>query len=184
MPILNGFRSIAKILKNNIKKITLPGDVYLRHLGGAVGSECRILTTSFGSEPWLITIGNNVTITSGVKILTHDGATWLMRDEKGRRYSYKKTKIGNNVFIGVNAIIMPGVIISDEVIVAAGSVVTKSIPQGSIVGGNPAKVIGDFHDYKTNALNEFISDKDMDGTLDYRDRIGKVIDHDQKPFLK
>jgi serine acetyltransferase len=79
---------------------------------------------------------------------------------------------------------MPGVIISDEVIVAAGSVVTKSIPQGSIVGGNPAKVIGDFHDYKTNALNEFISDKDMDGTLDYRDRIGKVIDHDQKPFLK
>lgn len=101
---------------------------YARKLGVKIGSGCRIYSVEFGSEPFLISIGDNVTITAGVKFITHDGSSWLMRDEKGRRFYFQPIQIGNNVFVGMNSIIMPGVKIEDNVIVAAGSVVTKSIP--------------------------------------------------------
>src|SRR5690606_18074484 len=151
--------------------------------GVKVGNDCRILTTSLGTEPWMISIGNKVTITSGVRLLTHDGASWLFNDEKGRRHLYRPVKIGNNVFIGSNAIIMPGVVIEDNVIVAAGSVVTKSIPSGFIAGGNPAKIIGKFDDYKKRVLEDYISDKDIDFSKDFRARIEEVIDEVNKPFM-
>ena len=106
---------------------------YAREIGVEIGSNCRVYIRDFGSEPWLITIGNKVTITNGVRFINHDGSTWLISDEKGRRQLFRKIVIGNNVFIGMNAIIMPGVKIGDNVVVAAGSVVTKSIPSGYIV---------------------------------------------------
>jgi acetyltransferase-like isoleucine patch superfamily enzyme len=58
---------------------------------------------------------------------TMDLLGWLMNDGLGRRYLYRKIEIGNNVFVGVNAILMPGVKVEDNVTIAAGSVVTKSI---------------------------------------------------------
>ncbi len=172
------------LLKDNYYKLTKGGVGYARYKGVKVGNDCRILITTFGSEPWMISIGNKVTITSGVRLLTHDGASWLFNDEKGRRHLYRPVKIGNNVFIGSNAIIMPGVIIEDNVIVAAGSVITKSIPSGSIVGGNPGKIIGKFDDYKKRVLEGYISDMDMDFSKDFRTRIEEVIDEVNKPFMK
>lgn len=162
---------------------TKSGVDYARHKGVSVGKDCRIYTTSFGSEPWLISIGNKVTITSGVVLLTHDGSTWLMRDEKGRRYLYKRIVIGNNVFIGVNSILMPGVKVEDNVIIAAGSVVTKSIPTGVIVAGNPARIIGDYETYKQNVLKNYVSDKDINFNNDYMTRIEEVINDEFKKFM-
>lgn len=167
-----------------IKKFYLGNVRYARSLGVTIGEDCRIIETRFGSEPWLITIGNKVTITSGVRLLTHDGATWLINDHLGRRERFAPVHICDNVFIGSNAIIMPGVKIEGNVIVAAGSVVTKSVRKGSIVGGNPAKVIGSFDTYKKKALENFVSKHDMDYTLNFRDRIDKVVDKDFKKFLE
>ncbi len=175
---------VFNLIRSTYKKFTMPGDAYLRSIGGSVGENCRILTTSFGSEPWLISIGDHTTITSGVKLLTHDGSTWLVNDEKGRRYSFNRITIGSNVFVGVNSIVMPGVSIEDNVIVAAGSVVTKSVPQGTIVGGNPAKIIGSFDDYVERALAQFVSDDELDQNLDYRTRIEQIVSKENKPFLK
>jgi acetyltransferase-like isoleucine patch superfamily enzyme len=152
------------------------GPASARWQGVAVGKDCRIYTSRFGSEPFLISIGDRVTITSGVTILTHDGATWLVRDAAGRRYRYAPVAIGNDVFVGVNSIIMPGVRIDDHVIVAAGSVVTKSVPANSVVAGCPAKVIGSFEDYRRRALAEFPSDRDLVGFTDYRARVQKAIE--------
>jgi acetyltransferase-like isoleucine patch superfamily enzyme len=157
---------------------------YAKYKGVNFGANCKIFTKSFGSEPWMITIGNKVTITSGVKLLTHDGSTWLFEDEKGRRYKYNKIVIGNNVFVGVGSIIMPGVKIDDNVIVAAGSVVTKSIPGGVIVGGNPAKIIGDYSYYKKRALENYVSNAEMDYSKPYKERIEKVIDQTFKDYMK
>lgn len=156
---------------------------FLRHKGVAVGANCRIYTRNFGSEPWLVSIGNKVTITSGCKLITHDGSTWLIGDEKGRRYLYRRVIIGNNVFIGTNSIILPGVNIKDNVIIAAGSVVTKSIPSGKIVGGNPAKIIGNFTDYKDKVLSNYISDDDLNYKLSKKERINKVLDMTYKKEL-
>ncbi|OCB76671.1 hypothetical protein LPBF_06445 [Flavobacterium crassostreae] len=161
----------------------MSGSAYARFKGVIVGNNCRIITKEFGTEPWLIEIGNNVTITHGVKILTHDGSTWLFNDEKGRRFLYKKVKIGNNVFIGVNSVIMPGVIIEDKVVIAAGTIVTKSIPKGVIVGGNPVKILGLYEDYEKNVLENYVSKENMDFSLSYKNRINKVVDESSKQYI-
>jgi acetyltransferase-like isoleucine patch superfamily enzyme len=157
---------------------------FARRLGVKVGTDCRIYITQFGPEPWLIEIGNKVTVTSGVVLLTHDGSTWLFNDDKGRRFLYKKTIIKNNVFIGTNSIIMPGVVIEDNVIVAAGSIVTKSVPSGVIIGGNPAKIIGDYDTYKAKVFSSYVSESEMDFTKTYKERILEIVDESIKPYLK
>ncbi|WP_285060291.1 acyltransferase [Pedobacter ginsengisoli] len=153
-------------------------------VGVTLGSNNRIYTTDWGSEPFLITIGNFVTIANGVKFITHDGAAGLMKDQKGRRYYFNRITIGNNVFLGLDSIIMPGVKIENNVIVAAGSVVTKSIPEGSIVAGVPAKIIGSFDELKEKMLMQYISEADMDFSIDFKSRITKVTSTDYKPFLE
>ena len=170
-------------IKDSFLKRVLSGVSFAKYKGISVGDNCRIYTKLFGTEPWLISIGNNVTITRGVIFLTHDGSTWLMKDVKGRRFLYKRIFIGNNVMIGVNSIILPGVRIEDNVIIGAGSVVTKSIPSGFIVAGNPAKIIGKYHDYEKFALNCFVSFADLDFNLSYKERIIKVVTEESKEFL-
>jgi acetyltransferase-like isoleucine patch superfamily enzyme len=156
------------------------GDQTARFIGVKVGEDCRIYTRNFGSEPWLISIGSRVTVTSGVQFLTHDGSTWLMRDERGRRYRYAKVEVGNDVFIGINSIIMPGVRIGNKVIVGAGSVVTKSVPDGLIVAGNPARIIGRFADYEKKALTTFAHELSLVGE-NTRDRIDSVVEREFRP---
>jgi len=176
--------SLVKKVKSLIILISRGGVAYARHLGVEVGEGCRIYSWKFGSEPFLISIGNNVTVTSGVKLLTHDGAAWLIRDKKGRRYLFRKVTIGNNVFIGVNSIVMPGVRIGNNVIIAAGSVVTKSVPNHSIVGGNPAKIIGNYKDYEQNALDNFVSGIDMDENAAYKMNVENSLDKECKVYMK
>lgn len=159
------------------------GEYAARQKGVKVGTGCRILTHSFSSEPWLISIGDRVTITSGVKFLTHDGATWLMRDENGRRYRYAPIEIGNDVFIGANTILLPGVKIGNQVIIGAGSIVTKSIPGGVIASGNPARIIGYYEDYRKKALIIYPSSRDMIGST-YRERIDSVVEKNFRPDLQ
>lgn len=177
-------KSILQLSKNQFFRVTKSGVDYARYLGVEVGENCRIFTSSFGSEPWLIKLGNKVTITSGVRIITHDGATWLMEDKNGRREFFARVEIGNNVFIGLNSIIMPGVKIDDNSIVAAGSVVTRSVPSGYIVGGNPAKIIAPMSVYKKKVLGSYISRSDMDYTKPYKQRVLEVTSNKTKPYLK
>lgn len=95
----------------------------------------------FGSEPWILTIGEDVYITDGVKFITHDGGTLLFRDLEPTLEITKPITLGSKVYIGNNAMILPGVTIGDYVVIGAGSVVTKDIPSRSVVAGVPAKVI-------------------------------------------
>lgn len=156
---------------------------YAKQLGVSIGENCRIYTRRWGTEPWLISVGNKVTITNGVRFINHDGSTWLISDEKGRRQLFRKISIGNNVFIGMDCIILPGVKIEDNVIVAAGSVVTKSIPSNSVVGGNPARIITEFSTYRDRVLQEYVADSEMDKGKPYRDRVNEVLDPTFKNFM-
>lgn len=133
-------------------------------LGVTIGSNCEIYDdVNFGSEPYLITIGNHVRITRGCKFITHDGAVWVLRElyNKPNIDLIKPIKIGNNVHIGMNSIIMPGVTISDNAIIGCGAVVTKDVPTGEIWGGIPAKKISTIKDYLDKHSKEFISTKDL-----------------------
>mgnify|MGYP006167847255 CR=1 FL=1 len=124
------------------------GVYYAKSIGVKVGNNCRVYTTNFGSEPFLITIGNNVTVTSGVKFITHDGTTWLMRDERGRRYFYQRISVGNNVFIGPNACIFGNINIGNNVTIGANTVVTDSVPDfWTVTANKPIYIDKDLSQY-------------------------------------
>ncbi len=94
------------------------------------------------SRPALLKIGDYCKITSGVVILTHDYSRSVLRRVYGDIVGEgKKTIIGNNVFIGMNSIVLMGSQIGSDVIIGAGSVVSGVIPDRVVVAGNPAKVI-------------------------------------------
>lgn len=99
---------------------------------------------NFGSEPYLITLRRKCRITNGVIFITHDGGTWAFRhrwDEYKDVIKYGRIEVGAESFIGARSIIMPGVKIGHNCVVGAGSVVTKDIPDESVVCGVPAKVV-------------------------------------------
>ncbi len=166
----------SKIL--SLLKIVILGNIkYARSLGVKIGDECRIYITSWGSEPFLITIGDRVTITSGVRLVTHDGSTWLVRDKNNIRYQrYSGIKIGSNVFIGINSIIMPGVNIGDNVVVGAGSIVTKDIPSNSVVVGNPAKIISTYDKFAEKIRDTCVHNSEISEIKDYKERVYKAIE--------
>lgn len=110
---------------------------YGRKIGVEIGEKCSFTTCPlWGSEPYLITIGNRVRFSGEVMLITHDGGTWVFRENEKYKnvVRYGGITIGNNVFIGARTIILPNVHIGDNVVVGAGSVVTKSIPSGEVWG--------------------------------------------------
>ena len=99
---------------------------------------------NWGSEPYLITVGDDTTISFDCAFVTHDAATRVIRNLPGQDKEtviYKPINVGKNCFIGVKSIICPGVEIGDECIIGAGSVVTKSVPSHSLAAGVPARII-------------------------------------------
>jgi acetyltransferase-like isoleucine patch superfamily enzyme len=117
---------------------------YARSLGVSVGTHCRIIeltNSTFGSEPYLITLGNHVNIAAQVQFITHDGAICVFRDRAPDLDLIAPIDVGDNVFIGFRATILPGISIGNGSIVAAGAVVARDVPPAVVVGGVPAKVI-------------------------------------------
>ena len=123
---------------------------YARSIGVRIGEGCHIYAADlgmFGSDPYLITIGNNVHITRGVTFVTHDGGTLILRQEVPDLELTAPIVIGSDVYLGVNAIIMAGVTIGNRCIVGAGAVVTKSVPDNSVAVGVPARVVKTVNEY-------------------------------------
>lgn len=123
-----------------------------RASGMTVGKNLSVMTgVDFGSEPWLIRLGDHVRVSRGVQFVTHDGGAHVVR--RMSRYSSCRIdtlapiSVGDNVFVGAGATILPGVVIGEHAIVAAGAVVTRSVPAFEIWGGVPARKIGSVLDY-------------------------------------
>ena len=107
---------IVSFIKRIIGESELQDIAQLRKSGLKIGNACEIYRdVSFGSEPYLITIGNHVRITRGCKLITHDGGIWVLRKSKNLLDIdlFGKIKIGNNVHIGVNTVIMPGFLLKE-----------------------------------------------------------------------
>lgn len=91
-----------------------------------------------------ITIGDNCLIAANTQIFDNNGHDLSMDKPEARINTFSKPKpitIGNNVWVGYNCLIMPGVKIGDGSVIAAGSVVNKDIPSNCVAGGNPINVI-------------------------------------------
>jgi acetyltransferase-like isoleucine patch superfamily enzyme len=123
---------------------------YARSIGVNLGTNVNFYGMRpgmFGTEPWLITIGNDVHIASGCLFITHDGGTLILRKEVPDLEWTAPIRIGNDVYIGINCIILPGVTIGNRVIIGAGSIVHRNIPDNSVAVGVPAIVVKSVDQY-------------------------------------
>ncbi|HIJ65340.1 MAG TPA: acyltransferase [Candidatus Hydrogenedentes bacterium] len=127
----------------------------LRGMGVRIGEQCRIYTTNFGGEPWLIRIGNHVCISNDVTFVNHN-LTWPLQDKHESLTAFGKIEVLDNCQIGVGAIILPNVTIGPNAIVGAGSIVTKDVPPDTVVAGNPARVISTMDEYERKCIERHI----------------------------
>ena len=115
----------------------------------------------FSSEPYLITIGDNTTISFDTVFITHCGETRVLRnlaktEKEKQTVIYKRITVGKNCFIGCRCVILPGVNIGDNCIVGAGSIVTKDLPSNTVCCGNPCKVVCTLDEYRRKHDSEFM----------------------------
>lgn len=141
------YRKLYKLTVGRIRPVK-----YAKKIGVIFSSGLHIYgRVEWSTEPWIITLGENVYITDGVKFVTHDGATLLFRDRIPDLELTKPIKVGSNVYFGNNAVILPGVTIGSNVIIGAGAVVTKDIPDNSVAVGVPARVVKTADEYLEKA---------------------------------
>lgn len=146
-----------------IVKLILPPTKYAKYIGVKTGKGCVINTKHFPTEPYLIEFGDYVRVAMHTKFFTHGGLV-------AQRFNHPdlileqfgKIKVGDYSYIGDSCLIMPGVEIGKNCVVGAGSVVTKSIPDGMMVAGNPAKIIG-----KTEEMVQRVAAKCPVKSLDF-----------------
>lgn len=114
------------------------------------------------SGPGSITLGDECVISHDVKLLTHDfsldRAAERLEGKRADNLEYVRRApivIGDHAFIGMNAIVLPGVTIGAGSIVGAGSVVTREVAENTVVAGNPAKVVTDTREYLDRGRSTF-----------------------------
>ena len=138
---------------------------FWRKKGVSIGEDCDIAgKVGFGSEPYLIKIGDHVRITEGCEFVNHDGGVWVVRKYNPDYSDVDKIgeiTIGNNVHIGINTIIMPDVHIGNNVVIGAGAVVTRDIPDNCVAAGVPAKPIRSIDEYIAKNKNMYCRTKGM-----------------------
>jgi acetyltransferase-like isoleucine patch superfamily enzyme len=163
--LLKPFQIFLGIFKHILLKIRLHRyDMdsiapYFREQGLQVGEGTRIVSKdvggTFGSEPYLVRLGNNCSIAAGVRFITHDGGVWALRNKHPKLDCFAPIEIRDNVIIGLDSIIMMGVTIGPNCVIGAGSIVTKDIPPNTVAAGVPAKVIMTLAEYEKKKLEQF-----------------------------
>lgn len=150
------FVDYPRNMKNRLKDKASPVD-YARSIGVRIGKGSRIYGSAlgmFGSEPWLITLGENVHVVGDCKFITHDGGTLILRKEIPDLEITKPIVVGNDVYFGSRVIVLPGVTIGNRCVIGAGSVVTRDIPDNSLAVGVPAKPIKSTDEYRDKLAAE------------------------------
>lgn len=138
-----------QVFKRIFGKKEAPAQVEMKYLlehGLTIGKNFRSYSPyAFDSHwPWLISVGDDVTLSAEVKILAHDTSTKIVKAP----YKIGRVTIGNNVYIGMRTLILCNSRIGNNVVIGAGSVVTGCIPDGVVAAGNPARVICSIEEYR------------------------------------
>ena len=164
---------------------------YFRKQGAQIGKNNRILIRSLGESPRLISIGDHCTISSEVAMLTHDGAGWIFTNEIPSLQRFGTITILDNCFIGAQAMLLPDVRIGPNAVVGARAVVTKDVAPGTIVAGNPARVISTIDALKKKMIHLWNKQKPQgyladlhDGTIYHPKTIQQAKQRDKEMLEK
>lgn len=157
---------IREIIKRFFQQASSPKEDFISvstakgvRIGKNVSFTSPISPVIFSSEPYLISIGDNSTISFDVVFITHDAATRVLRNlpnENPETVIYGTIEIGKNCFIGARTTILPNVKIGDNTIIGACSLVNRSIPSNVVAAGNPCKVICTLEEYKKKHQKDFL----------------------------
>lgn len=143
---------VALIFESGKRNRYLKKHKVFREMGENVLFQPRIIP----SDPELIKLHNNIVVGSNTTFVNHDYIHQVLNNYlKEYKYSYYAgcIEIMDNVFIGTGTIIMPNIKIGPNVVIAAGSIVTKDVPENSVIAGVPAKVVCTFDEYMKKRIN-------------------------------
>lgn len=164
---------------NAIYKMIMTPKRYARFIGVKFGKNCLIATKNWSSEPYLIEIGDNVQVTHNVSIHTH-GGSHVARKMIPNFDMFGKVIIKDGAYIGAYSQIMPGVTIGEGSLVASGSIVTKSVPAGVVVAGNPAKYVCTIEEYIERNKQHNLGTKG----LSFEEKKKVLLSTDEDKFIK
>jgi acetyltransferase-like isoleucine patch superfamily enzyme len=140
----------ALSLAVNIAKLHRDPVRYFRGQGVEIGKDVEIFGASlytFGSEPYLVSIGNQVTISHNVDFITHDGGMRVARLKCPGAYLYGRIQVADRCFIGAHCVLLPGAKIGMGSVIGSGSIVAGEIPAGVVAIGAPAKPVKSVEEY-------------------------------------
>ena len=136
----------------------------LRRAGARIGENFYNFGNVDYGHAYLFTAGDNVRLAPGCYIMLHDAST----QHEFHKSRVGRVELGDNAFIGARALILPNVKIGSNCIIGAGCVVTRDIPDNSLVVGNPARIVGTYDEYiekqrkyinSENTFNTYWKDK-------------------------
>jgi acetyltransferase-like isoleucine patch superfamily enzyme len=136
-----------------------------RGRGAQIASDVDLIGGSihtFGSEPYLVSIGRGVTISHDVEFITHDGGLRTIRDQHPGAYFYAPITVHDNVFIGAGAMILPGVEIGEGAVIGARAVCADDVPARTVVGGVPARALKRVGEYSLARQGDWIDTSGLD----------------------
>ena len=158
---------LLKYIKNRvIYSFRANSDSYIKYLknkGMSIGIGTYFISAKDtwidDQKPWMITIGDNCVITSGVVVLSHDYSWIVLKNKYGDILgNIKETRIGNNCFVGMNSIILCGTQIGNNVIIGSNSVVSGEYPDDCVIAGNPAKIICTLDEFRKKRKEKFVNE--------------------------
>jgi len=143
---------IRRALRLGVNTVRLRQDLvrYFRGKGVRIGEGVEIFGANlftFGGEPYLVSIGNQVTISHNVDFITHDGGLRVVRAEHPGAYLYERIQVADNCFLGAHCVLLPGAKVGVGSVIGSGSIVTGEIPPGVVAVGAPAKPVRSVAEY-------------------------------------
>jgi acetyltransferase-like isoleucine patch superfamily enzyme len=123
---------------------------YFRRQGVEIGEGVEIFGANlftFGSEPYLVSIGNQVTISHDVDFITHDGGLRIARAKYPDAYLYRRIRVADHCFLGAHCVLLPGAEVGTGSVIGSGSIVSGTIPSGVVAIGVPARPVKSVEDY-------------------------------------
>ena len=150
---------LVRIVKVIIPILPMKVKIFImKKLFYKLGKNSKVYTNNIGTEPYLIKIGDFVNVAAGVKFINHDiSCENISRLTSGMKLdSVGSIELKNNSFVGAYSILMPNTSVGENSVIAAGSVLTKNVPDNEVWGGVPAKKIMSIEEYKNKLIEKNI----------------------------